>query len=387
MKLFAQIRKVDEQKRLVYGRIAEEAVDKAGEIMDYMSSKPHFEKWSLEVQKDSGGRSKGNVRAMHGKVAAGLLKELQFDDVEKGIDVCAHIVDDNEWKKVEAGVYTGFSIGGSYDGPGRVEKIDGREVKRYTAKPSEVSLVDRPCMGGAKFFEIQKADGSLAKVEFKEPSEEDTVVQGTAEQVAELGKFMNAYGLTLTDLLEKALPSFVEKAFPPAEDKEAAAEEAAETPAGEKAEGENPATGGETEGDPKEQEPAEGAVGQKDGDAKPDDKAEKLDATADLQKMVSEALALQKAEHDQAMKKLVDDAVAPLAKRLEEADALIKKLGEQPAAASVKLRVLSKGEDVVDSPLAKKEPEAVVDSHGEKHEVAGLIKSLHRQGGVPLFGA
>ena len=51
MNLFAQIRKVDEAKRLVFGRIAEEAVDKADEIMDYASSKPHFVAWS-DLTKD-----------------------------------------------------------------------------------------------------------------------------------------------------------------------------------------------------------------------------------------------------------------------------------------------------------------------------------------------
>ena len=51
MQLFAQIRKVDEAKRLVYGIAAQETPDKSGEIMDYLSSKPHFAKWSADVSK------------------------------------------------------------------------------------------------------------------------------------------------------------------------------------------------------------------------------------------------------------------------------------------------------------------------------------------------
>lgn len=202
MKLFAQIRKVDEEKRLVYGRVAEEVVDKADEVMDYLSSKPHFEKWSADISKDSGGKNLGNVRAMHGKIAAGMLKSLDFDDVAKTIDVVAHITDDQEWKKCLTGTYTGFSMGGSYVGDKKVEKMDGRDVTRYTAKPSEVSLVDRPCIPTATFFEVQKGDGTLRKVDFVKPEPDDQVT-GTADEIKALGKAMNSQGLSIADVLAK----------------------------------------------------------------------------------------------------------------------------------------------------------------------------------------
>jgi len=202
MKLFAQIRKVDEAKRLVFGRAAEEAVDKADEIMDYASSRPHFEKWSADIAADTDGKSLGNVRAMHGKVAAGKLTGIDFSDSDRAVDVCAKVVDDNEWNKVLEGVYTGFSIGGSYSNR-KVEKIDDRSITRYTAIPTEISLVDRPCMPGAKFFEVQKADGSLAKVDFKPAEPEPVDVTGTPDEVAELGKAMNELGLSVTQVIEK----------------------------------------------------------------------------------------------------------------------------------------------------------------------------------------
>lgn len=164
--LFAQLKKVDEEKRLVYGRAVQEVVDKSNEVFDYEASKPHFQKWSAEIAADTGGKSFGNVRAMHGKVSAGVLKTIDFNDAEKAIDVCAHINDDQEWKKVLGGNYRGFSIGGSYVGEKKAEKMAGQDVKRYTAKPSEISIVDSPCIPSAKFFEIQRADGSLAKAEF-----------------------------------------------------------------------------------------------------------------------------------------------------------------------------------------------------------------------------
>ena len=73
MQLFLPITKVDAAKRLVYGTLAEEVPDRAGEIFDYASSKPNFARWSAEIAKASDGRSLGNLRAMHGKVAAGKL--------------------------------------------------------------------------------------------------------------------------------------------------------------------------------------------------------------------------------------------------------------------------------------------------------------------------
>src|SRR5579871_5311281 len=114
LNVFAQITKVDVAKREVWGRAAQEVPDHAGEILDYETSKPLFEKWSGEVAKASDGKSLGNVRSMHSNVAAGKVIELTFDDAEKAIDIGTKIVDDNEWEKVLEGVHTGFSIGGKY---------------------------------------------------------------------------------------------------------------------------------------------------------------------------------------------------------------------------------------------------------------------------------
>jgi len=210
MQVFAQIRKVDEAKRLVFGQAAAEVVDHAGEIMDYASSKPNFQKWSADVEADSGGKSLGNLRAMHGKVAAGKLVGIEFLDDKKAIDICTKVVDDAEWKKVLEGVYTGFSMGGSYASNPTIEKVDGKDVKRYTAIPTEISLVDRPCIPTAKFFDIQKMDGSVAQVAFKEPdplakqaeaADDGESIQGTPEEVSALCKVMNDKGLSLADVL------------------------------------------------------------------------------------------------------------------------------------------------------------------------------------------
>lgn len=154
MQIFARLTKVDEASRTVSGVIASEAVDRSGEVFDYESSKPLFEAWSGDVAKATGGKSVGNVRAMHGNIAAGKLSAMHMDDAAKAITVDAKIVDDNEWNKVTEGVYTGFSIGGQY-----ARKWRDGDVNRYTAQPHEVSLVDLPCNPDA-MFSVIKADGS-----------------------------------------------------------------------------------------------------------------------------------------------------------------------------------------------------------------------------------
>lgn len=178
-RIFARITKVDEETRTVHGRAAQELVDRDQEIFHYDSSKPEFMKWSAEVSADTDGASLGNVRAMHGNVAAGKLTDIEFDDIEKAIDVSAKIVDDNEWKKVLEGVYTGFSIGGRYAKKWPAA-VNGKMVNYYTAVPSEISIVDRPCNPTAKFFSVHKKDGTVEKRAFSSKERDEAADTGEA---------------------------------------------------------------------------------------------------------------------------------------------------------------------------------------------------------------
>lgn len=155
LNLFIPITKVDAQQRLVYGIATAESEDRAGEICDYELTKPLYEKWSREIAQSTGGKSRGNLRAMHGAVAAGKVTALTFNDKHKQIEICAKVVDDAEWTKVKEGVYTGFSQGGTY----ARRWTDDQGHTRYTAAPTEISLVDLPCLPEAR-FEMIKADGS-----------------------------------------------------------------------------------------------------------------------------------------------------------------------------------------------------------------------------------
>jgi hypothetical protein len=163
--LFLPLTKVDLDERLVHGVATAEAPDRAGEICDYDSTKPYFEAWSAGAREASGGKSLGAVRAMHSRVAAGKLTEISFDDEGKRILVAAKIVDDDEWNKVVEGVYTGFSQGGRY-----VKRWTDPEsgLTRYTAEPSEISIVDVPCLPGATFQVVK--DGIVEERAFAAPA-------------------------------------------------------------------------------------------------------------------------------------------------------------------------------------------------------------------------
>lgn len=163
----ATIRKVDEAKRQVWGTLVEEVPDRAGEIFDYATSKPYFERWNEKVAKQTARTgqevSLGALRAMHKSIGAGKFISVEFDDAAKRITVGAEVVDDQEWRKVLKGVYTGFSIGGDYVNRWPDPTLDG--YKRYTADPIEGSLVDVPCVPTAE-FEVVKVNGAAEMRKF-----------------------------------------------------------------------------------------------------------------------------------------------------------------------------------------------------------------------------
>src|ERR1700761_798142 len=80
MNVFVPMTKIDTARRLVYGVVTAEAPDALGEVCDYASTKPHYQKWSQKFAAATDGRSFGNLRAMHGAVAAGKLVDIAFND-------------------------------------------------------------------------------------------------------------------------------------------------------------------------------------------------------------------------------------------------------------------------------------------------------------------
>jgi hypothetical protein len=170
LNLFIPLAKADAAQRTIYGYATAELPDRSGEICDYASTKPYYEQWSADFAKASGGKSFGNLRAMHGKVAAGKISAIAFNDEARRIEIAAKIVDDDEWRKIEEGVYTGFSQGGAY--VKRWKDPDQPAFTRYTASPAEISLVDLPCLPQAT-FELVKADGACEMRAFAEKPAKD----------------------------------------------------------------------------------------------------------------------------------------------------------------------------------------------------------------------
>ena len=141
MHLYGSIQKVDSEQRMVYGYASTETVDSSGEIVKKSAIEEALEDYL----------SWGNVREMHALSAVGKTVEASVDDI--GLFIGAHIVDDAAWKKIKAGVYNGFSIGG------KVLARDPKNRKIVTkVLLNEISIVDRPCNPDAK-FDIWKAVG------------------------------------------------------------------------------------------------------------------------------------------------------------------------------------------------------------------------------------
>ncbi len=172
---FMPLTRVEEGDRLVFAYL-DETPDRDGERFDYASSKPHFEAWSNALKEATGGRNLGNIRAMHTRRASGGLVGIEFDDAAKRIALCGRVVDDDDWAKVRAGIYTGFSPGGKLD------RFIQAGQRRYTARPTELSLVDLPSNPSATFTMIKGA-GLAEEVAFVGTPEADDPV-AVAEALA-----------------------------------------------------------------------------------------------------------------------------------------------------------------------------------------------------------
>jgi hypothetical protein len=145
VKLFGSFQKVEEQNDgtlKVFGIASSEAVDSQGEIVKASAIKaamPDYLKF-------------GAVREMHSNIAAGTAIEMSVED-DGTTSFAALVVDPIAVKKVQTGVYKGFSIGG------KVTDRDTTNKKIITGlNLTEISLVDRPANPDA-CFSIYKADG------------------------------------------------------------------------------------------------------------------------------------------------------------------------------------------------------------------------------------
>ena len=159
---FVPFAKVDAAKREVWGIVTAEVPDKEDEVCDYVKSKPYYEEVIAEMSKATDGENFMPLRQMHSTnlPVAGKSIGYEFRDHDREIFMGFKVTEDKAWKNVEDKVYTGFSHGGVKIG----EMVPDPVYKgcfRYVAKPSEVSLVDNPCLGIAHFQYINKTTGEV----------------------------------------------------------------------------------------------------------------------------------------------------------------------------------------------------------------------------------
>lgn len=160
--IYSDFSKVDEEQRMVYGIATSDVIDSQDEIVEWEAT-------NVAVKDYSNWR---NIREMHTNSAVGTAPVLEMQ--KQGLWVGAKIIDDSAWKKVKAGVYKGFSIGGkklkvvpSYDT--NLGKQINR-IKEYVL--TEISLVDRPANPLATFSFV-KRDVDSSEVEDMKDIEKD----------------------------------------------------------------------------------------------------------------------------------------------------------------------------------------------------------------------
>lgn len=180
---FIPFAKVDAQKREVWGIVTAEVPDKEDEVCDYAGSKPYYQAVIDEMSKATGGKNFFPLREMHQLSAVGKCIGFEFRDDAREIFMGFKVVDDDAWKKVDEGVYTGFSQGGRKVSEKPDEVFKG--CMRYIANPSENSLVDNPCLSVAHFAYVNKTGAVELRKVRSEPLV-DTRVQELEEQVANL---------------------------------------------------------------------------------------------------------------------------------------------------------------------------------------------------------
>lgn len=177
MKLYGEITKAEAQDDgtlIVSGVASSEVTDAQGEKITADAMKaaiPDYMKF-------------GAVREMHdSQKAAGTAVSINVNDAGQ-TEFTAHVVDPVAVKKVQTGVYKGFSIGG------KVLKRDDLQKNTITGlRLTEISLVDRPCNPEATLscFKVDNDDESN-EVDAGADDQTPGVVESSAPDVPQVDK-------------------------------------------------------------------------------------------------------------------------------------------------------------------------------------------------------
>lgn len=205
--------KNDDGTLMVYGNATDDTLDLDQQICD--------PKW-LDEAMPQWFKSGGNIREMHGPSAAGVAKEYEAKGGKHIIGV--HVVDPIAVKKVEARVYTGFSVG--IKSPRVVRDTKAANGRIIDGQIIEVSLVDRPANPSAKLILAKSVEGESSLVQVEElheykaplPSDVFKTEKGSKmekiKQITELAKSLTTvdsekFDATLFDNARRALAELI----------------------------------------------------------------------------------------------------------------------------------------------------------------------------------
>lgn len=167
--------KNDDGTLMVFGKATDDTLDLDSQICD--------PKW-LDAAMPQWFKSGGNIREMHGPSAAGVAKE--YEAKNDGHYIGVHVVDPIAAKKVETGVYQGFSIG--IKSPRVIRDVKAANGRIVDGQIIEVSLVDRPANPSAKLILAKSVEGESSLVQVEE------VVEKYNENHDERGQFSSGDG-------------------------------------------------------------------------------------------------------------------------------------------------------------------------------------------------
>jgi len=206
--------KNDDGTLMVYGKATDDTLDLDSQICD--------PKW-LDTAMPQWFKSGGNIREMHGPSAAGIAKE--YEAKSDGHYIGVHVVDPLAAKKVETGVYQGFSIG--IKSPRVVRDTKAANGRIVDGSIIEVSLVDRPANPSAKLILAKSVEGETSLVhveelhEYKAPLPTEVAKMSakgskmeTIKQIEELAKSLTTvdsakFDATLFDNARRALAELI----------------------------------------------------------------------------------------------------------------------------------------------------------------------------------
>lgn len=195
---YASIVKYDKNEDgtlMVFGKATDDTLDLDSQICDPA--------W-LDAAMPAWFKSGGNVREMHGPSAAGVAKEYEAKNDGHYIGVL--VVDPLAAKKVETGVYQGFSIG--IKSPRVVRDTKASNGRIIDGQIIEVSLVDRPANPSAKLILAKAIEGETSLVQVEEEHEYKAPLPTEVAKMTAKGSKMETIK-QITELAKSLTPNAV----------------------------------------------------------------------------------------------------------------------------------------------------------------------------------